>query len=176
MDILYCSYCGGPLRESNEYGTRHCVCTNCERRFYNNPVPSVGALLMNTQQQVLLVLRKYPPHANTWDVPGGFFDIDETAEEALLRELNEELSIAPKRLLYVGSAHDRYDFGKRNYHTISLLFAGIFDTQAPSISDEISDASWFDMHSIPYEKISFPNLTTLIRTVVDKKLYAPLFT
>lgn len=127
------------------------------------------------QRQVLLVLRKYPPCPNTWDVPGGFFDIDETAEEALLRELNEELSITPERLLYLGSAHDRYEFGKRNYHTISFLFAGILDTYAPSVSDDITGVSWFEPDTIPYEKISFPKLAQLIRTVIDKKLYSPLF-
>lgn len=175
MDFLYCSYCGGHLRESTEYGTVHRICTRCERRYYNNPVPAVGVLLMNMNRQIMLALREYPPHPDTWDVPGGFLDVDETAEEALRRELKEELSLVPEQLLYVGSSHDRYEFGKRNYHMINLLFAGTIGESSPIASDDISGVSWFEPDTIPYEKILFPNLSKLIRAVVDKRLYSPLF-
>jgi len=34
------------------------------------------------QDMVLLVLRKYEPYAGKWALPGGFFDMDETLQDA----------------------------------------------------------------------------------------------
>lgn len=57
----------------------------------------VGAVLVR-DGKLLLGLRRARPgrtHAGTWDVIGGHCERDESDEQALLRELEEELGIAP---------------------------------------------------------------------------------
>jgi 8-oxo-dGTP diphosphatase len=51
-------------------------------------------IIINTQHQVLVSLRPtHTPHGGLWEFPGGKFEINETAFEALKRELHEEIGI-----------------------------------------------------------------------------------
>ena len=43
--------------------------------------------------KVLLLLRKRPPEAGTWSLPGGRVEFGERLEDAVVRELREELGI-----------------------------------------------------------------------------------
>lgn len=76
----------------------------------NKPIHVVVATIVNAENEVLLALRQAHQHlANLWEFPGGKVEADETAYDALRREIWEELAItviAAKPLLTV--AHD-YD-------------------------------------------------------------------
>lgn len=63
----------------------------------------VGAFILNEQQQLLLVKRKKQPEAQHWSLPGGKVEYMETLENAIIREIKEELNIViePQRLLCV---------------------------------------------------------------------------
>ena len=58
----------------------------------------------------------------TWDLPGGFIDFEETAEQALRRELHEELNLTVDRSRYLFSIPNRYVFAGVLYRTIDLFF------------------------------------------------------
>ncbi|MFN6565287.1 MAG: NUDIX hydrolase [Nostoc sp. ChiSLP01] len=58
--------------------------------------PGVDIIILNSQQQVLLVLRDNKssiPFPNTWALLGGYLEEKETPEVAIRRELVEELEI-----------------------------------------------------------------------------------
>jgi 8-oxo-dGTP diphosphatase len=51
-------------------------------------------VIKNTHGQILISLRKPSLHQGSlWEFPGGKFELGETAQQALIRELNEELAI-----------------------------------------------------------------------------------
>ena len=56
------------------------------------PKVGVGGLLLR-EDRVLLVLRKRPPETGCWSLPGGRVEFLERVEDALVRELKEELGI-----------------------------------------------------------------------------------
>ena len=53
-------------------------------------------IFVNDEKQVLLLLRDDKssiPYPNTWDVPGGHVDNDETPEQCIVREMKEEMDL-----------------------------------------------------------------------------------
>lgn len=56
-----------------------------------------GIILFNNNNEVLLILRDDKlsiPFPNMWDIPGGKVEIGETPEEAIRREMKEEMGLA----------------------------------------------------------------------------------
>src|SRR5689334_14719901 len=74
--------------------------------------PNVGIILSNGNGRVLWAKRI---GQNAWQFPQGGIREGETAEEALYRELNEELGLLPEHVKVIGSTRNwlRYRLPKR---------------------------------------------------------------
>lgn len=72
---------------------------NAEPLTMNKPCIDVAAAaIVDSHQRVLLALRAAHRHqGNLWEFPGGKLEPGETAEHALVREIEEELGIRPTR-------------------------------------------------------------------------------
>jgi 8-oxo-dGTP diphosphatase len=63
-------------------------------RTTRNLLKVAVGIIINTQHQVLVALRpSHNPHGGLWEFPGGKFELNETAFDALKRELQEEIGI-----------------------------------------------------------------------------------
>jgi 8-oxo-dGTP diphosphatase len=108
-------------------------------------VRTVGALLVDAQGRVLLGLRAshkkaWPDH---WDAIGGRIETGETAEQAMIREVREEIGVVPVVFHDLASVADpRPDlYGK----SIATLYAVTSWTGEPrNLSDEHARIAWFD--------------------------------
>lgn len=69
-------------------------------------------------QGIVCIERKNPPHG--WALPGGFVDIGETVEAALVREMKEETSLDVEIVSLLGV----YSDPKRDprFHTASVVY------------------------------------------------------
>ena len=72
-------------------------------------------IFVNEKRQVLLFLRDNKPdipYPDTWDVPGGHVEDDETPEQCIVREMQEEMGIELKgfRLFSAIEFDDRIEF------------------------------------------------------------------
>lgn len=100
----FCPQCGGSLQEQRLDGRERPVCDRCGNVVYVNPAPSVAAILQR-EGRVLLVKRNIEPGLGRWGLPGGFIEEDENAEQAVIREVEEETGLVcrPHLLLDVHS-------------------------------------------------------------------------
>ncbi|MFD1174952.1 NUDIX domain-containing protein [Paenibacillus puldeungensis] len=58
-----------------------------------NPRLGVGAVILNDNHEILLVLRNREPEKDTWSIPGGKIELYETLEEGVVREIKEEVNL-----------------------------------------------------------------------------------
>jgi ADP-ribose pyrophosphatase YjhB (NUDIX family) len=127
---------------------------------YGNPVFAVVATVTRGDQ-ILLTRRARPPHANTWDLPGGFIEADETPEAGLRRELREELGLRIRRARLMMFVTDRY--GPRGFPILTAIFRV---TPAPgeiAAADDVSEARWFRRRALPFGEIAFPSMRRALR-------------
>jgi nucleoside triphosphatase len=106
------------------------------------PEPTVGALILNRQGQVLLA--KSSKWRNRFTLPGGHTELGETVEEALKREIREEvgLEIETIRFLQFQEAIYLPEFIHRK-HFIFLDFLCETKTDHVQIdNNEIQDFLW----------------------------------
>jgi 8-oxo-dGTP diphosphatase len=101
----YCSQCGCNIKVREVDGRTREFCSNCGTVFYRNPLPVAAAIVLNRNREVLLVKRKNEPRKGMWCLPMGFAEIDESIDQACLRELNEETGVkgSVARLINVSS-------------------------------------------------------------------------
>ena len=68
------------------------TCPLCGRSWYRNPVPAVGAVIVENDK-ALLTVRAREPEKNRLDLPGGFLESGEHPVDGLVREGREELGV-----------------------------------------------------------------------------------
>ena len=119
---------------------------------YKYPHPSVTTDCVifgfdGTRMKVLLVQRGVEPYKGRWAFPGGFLQMDESAEEGALRELREEtgLSGAFIRQFHTFSAPDR-DPRER---VITIAFYALVRIEEVTGGDDAADARWFALDEVP---------------------------
>ncbi|HOT72346.1 MAG TPA: NUDIX domain-containing protein [Anaerohalosphaeraceae bacterium] len=116
----YCPLCSA--RALKVHKKSAFVCTECGLEFYLNVAAAVAALIEDEQGRLLAVVRACKPKEGMLDLPGGFVDPGETAEEALRREVMEELGLQVEDERYFGSAPNRYLYKGVLYATEDLAF------------------------------------------------------
>ena len=120
---------------------------------YRYPHPAVTAdcivfACQNEKTQVLLIKRGSEPCKDMWALPGGFMNIDESAEEAAIRELKEETGIDVKEVTQVG-AYSKVDRDPRE-RVITIAFYTVIDNPVKAVEqDDAKQAEWFTLDNLP---------------------------
>lgn len=163
----HCPYCGST--DILWDGTRCMQCANCKHRFYINAASAVVALIYNEAGELLFTRRKRDPVKGTLDLPGGFVDLGEKAEAAVIRETKEELNLDMLEVQYVGSMPNRYLFGGIVYFTLDLVFRCKPKTFATiSVADDVSDYIFIDPKMIDLNEIGLESIRTLVQQLKEE--------
>jgi mutator protein MutT len=143
----YCPACGSSRWEINNFKSKHCK--DCHFIYYGNAQAAVAAFIQNEQGDLLVCRRAHDPAKGTLDLPGGFVDMEETAEEAIRREIQEELGLEVHNLQYRCSLPNRYEYAGMRLHTLDLLFeCRVKNTAKPIAKDDVSEAFFMSLNTI----------------------------
>ena len=116
----YCPKCGSDgFSVNNEKSKR---CSSCGFVYYFNPSAAVACFIRNEVGELLVVRRAKDPAKGTLDLPGGFVDLHESAEEAVRREVKEETGLDVKSSRYLFSIPNIYLYSGFEVHTEDLFF------------------------------------------------------
>lgn len=160
--LKYCPKCGSD--EFNQSGERSLKCQACGFHYFINSAAAVAALVTDAEGRLMLVKRGIEPNYGKLDLPGGFIDPMETAENAVKRELDEELGLKVKSLEYLGSAPNEYVFSEFSVFTLDMAFK----TKAESLDnlkpmDDILDYKFYCESDIDYNEIPAPSIKQFVK-------------
>ena len=136
----FCPLCG--TKRTGFTPARPYRCEACGHTSFFSPVTAVGTLISNSEGQVLLIERAREPGLGMLGMPGGFVDPKESAEEAVRREIHEEVGISVGELTFLMTAPNTYV-----YHGVVLPVLDIFYSakiqEGQEIAQDVSEVtSW----------------------------------
>lgn len=114
---------------------------------YDNPTPTVLGLVEGPDNKFLLLKRAHEPFAGQWDCPSGFIEPEETAEQALAREIHEETGAEAYLVRFIGSFPSRY--GEGGKPTLGFAYHCRVSQRDVAVSEESSEAGWWDLADLP---------------------------
>ncbi|MFJ4710103.1 NUDIX domain-containing protein [Streptomyces anulatus] len=99
---------------------------------------------------VLLIQRRWDPHAGSWALPGGHVDAGEASLQAAVRELKEETGITvPVDALRQVGAFDAPGRDPRGRYVTVAYTATLPELTAPTALDDAVDARWWPLTDLP---------------------------
>ncbi len=113
---------------------------------------TVGAIITRQEEGVeklLLTRRAIEPFRDCLCLPGGHIDCSETARDAIIREVKEEvgLDFVPQFFKYVDEIIPEYD-----WHAVVLVFTGTATGTLQAEPAEVSEVCWLS----PAEALALP--------------------
>jgi len=146
----FCPSCGSSLWEINNEKSKQC--TDCGFTFYANASAAVAVLIQNEDGDLLVCRRAKDPMKGTLDLPGGFVDMEETIEDAVHREIMEELNLSVTNITYFQSIPNEYLYSGMIIHTLDFLFRCKVDNfQNLKAMDDVAEAFFRPINTISPE-------------------------
>jgi 8-oxo-dGTP diphosphatase len=160
----YCPQCGGRLQQKiiQPKEPPRLVCNDCGFVFYLDP-KLAGIAIIPWEDGLVLARRAINPGYGLWVAPGGFVDVGERVEEAVVREVREEvfLNVRINRLLNV------YSYPGRT--TVIVAYVADVISGQPGGGDETLEARIFRPDEIPWEEIAFTSTRDALRDYLGMK-------
>lgn len=136
--------------------------------MYVNPSAAVAAFILNEKEELLVSIRAKEPAKNTCDLPGGFVDDNETAEEALLRELDEELGIKVNQIEYLFSLPNQYLYSGWTLPTLDLFYLVKIGTDiVPVAADDVAACNFIPLHTLDPQQFGLTSIRNAVSRFVE---------
>ena len=121
----------------------------------------VGAAIIKEEKVLAMQRSEQMTLPGMWEFPGGKVEADETEQEALIREIKEELNVTINILDYINEASYDYDFG-----TVQLKVYTAEIISGQITLEEHSDGKWVtadELKNIDWAPVDIPAAKALVK-------------
>ncbi len=162
MHFVYCPHCGKKL-ENKEIGDEGLIpyCTNCEVPLWDMFTTSIITAVLNEKNEIALLKQNYVTTAN-YVVVAGIMKIGESAEDTVIREIQEELGLKVNSLEFIKS----YPYPKKEM--LMLGYKAIVQKTDFNISSEVDDAIWVNLDKALSMLREGSIAWQLVKTIIEK--------
>ena len=153
----YCPVCGSPhFVPTSEKSLR---CEACGFEYFMNASAANVALIINEREELLVTRRNREPAKDTLDMPGGFADAYETAEEGVVREVMEETGLEVTQCQYLFSIPNCYNYSGIDIPTLDMFFrCHVRDVEALHAADDAAEAFWIPIREVDPSQIGLRSI------------------
>lgn len=158
----FCSQCGARITRMipPDDNRERDVCEQCGAIHYQNPRMVVGTVPV-WQGRVLLCRRAIEPRQNTWTLPAGFMELNETTAQGALRETQEEAGAD----IELGEMYTVIDVARVDQVHIYYLATALSDRLDPG--PESLEARFFAPEEIPWDNLSFKSVVSTLEHFLE---------
>jgi NAD+ diphosphatase len=151
---LFCGRCGTPLRTKTTERAKECP--TCGQLHFPRLAPAIIVLVERGHELLLARSRHFLP--GMYSVLAGFVEPGESLEEAVVREVKEEVGVDVKNIKYFGSQPWPFP------HSLMIGFTATYAGGEIRLDDtEIEDAGWFTADHLP----QIPGKISIARKLID---------
>jgi NAD+ diphosphatase len=158
---VFCSICGNQNSFNKKEGAFECSCSAAPK--YPTISPCIITLIYDEDNILLGRSKFFPP--NMYSTLAGFIEAGENAEEALIREVKEEVNVEITNIKY---------FSSQSWPFPAQLMLGYFCQYKKGeiiLNDaELEDARWFDIKELPIIPPDASISGQLIRSYIEGRL------
>jgi len=166
--LKFCPRCGSAHFPAT--GDRSFTCSDCSFNYYANSSAAVAVLLFNEKGELLFTRRAIEPHFGKLGLPGGFIDPMETAEQAVVREIQEELGIEIHSLKYFCSYPNEYIFSGFSVFTLDMAFLAKTDSiNQMTAMDDISSFEFYNPHDVDLDELPSISMKNIIKELIQRE-------
>ena len=143
----YCPRCGSDKFAENDFKSKRCA--DCGFTYYFNPLAATVGIITNSKGEVLVARRAKEPAKGTLDLPGGFCDSYETAEEGVRREIEEETGLRVCGTRYLFSIPNIYVYSGMEVHTLDMFFeCTVGECPVLRAADDVQELQWMPIATL----------------------------
>jgi len=165
----YCPHCGSSRFSVNDERSKRC--DDCGFTYYINASGAYVAFILNKKGELLVARRDREPAKGTLDIPGGFADPGETAENGVAREVLEETGLRVTSTKYLFSIPNRYEFSEMVIPTLDLFFlCEIDDETALFAADDAAEVMWIPLKNINPTDFGLKSISMGVRRFIEERL------
>lgn len=167
--FVFCPFCGKEgFKIRNEKAKQ---CNSCGFVYYFNPSAAVACFIKNRAGEILLVRRAKDPAKETLDLPGGFIDMYENAEQAVAHEVNEETGLVVQSVSYLFSLPNIYPYMGFDVHTLDLFYECTVDSfDSVQAADDAAEVVILKPEQIVPEEFGLTSVREAVQKYIQKKI------